>query len=137
MFTGYKYEYIYFFTAEESGAPHFLAKLSPGHVLSDIGYSPSLLSKKTLKKVETLCLKASAIDPASLDSTEENKLQTGMAMTVQKLLKQRHAREKLFQRDFIGLRSDLALRRELRLPIEKVKIYFEILSVSKQGSHGP
>ena len=67
-------------------------------------------------------MKASGIDPASLDSTEENKLQSGMAMTVQKLLKQRHAREKLFQKDFIGLRSDLALRRELRLPIEKVNI---------------
>ena len=107
--------------SEEDGTTNFMKKLSPGHVLSEIGYSPSLLSKKTLKKVETLCLEASNINPSSLDSTEENKLQTGMAMTVQKLLKQRHARHKLFEKDFVGLRSDLALRRELRLPIEKVQ----------------
>ena len=105
-----------------------MLKLTPGHVLSDIGYSPSLLSKKTLEKVENLCLKASNIDPSTLDSTEANKLQTGMAMTVQKLFKQRQAREKLFKKDFIGLRSDLALRRQLRLPLEKVRI-LEIINL--------
>lgn len=95
-------------------------RLSPGHLLSEIGYSPSLLSRKTAEKVEKLCLSASGIDPATLDVTEETKLKTGMAMTVQKLLTQRHARDKLFEKDVIGLRNDLALRRELRKPLDKV-----------------
>jgi hypothetical protein len=66
------------------------------------------------------------INPDTLDSTEESKLKTGMAMTVQKLLKQRHAREALFKKEFIGLRSDLALRRELRQPLEKVRNFIAL-----------
>lgn len=43
-------------------------------------------------------------------------------MTVQKLLKQRHARKSLFSNEVIGLRSDLSLRRELRKPLDKVNM---------------
>ena len=89
-------------------------------MLSDIGYSPSLLSKSTLQKVQKLCLSAKGIELSSLDVSEETKMQTGMAVTVKNVLKQRLARDTLFTKGLIGLRNDLALRRELRKPLDKV-----------------
>lgn len=99
-----------------------MQKLLAGHVLSDIGYSPSLLSQKTLERVQGMCLAAKNIITGSLEAWEETQLRTGMAVTVRNVLKQRHARNALFSKDLIGLRNDLALRRELRKPLDKVRL---------------
>ena len=98
-----------------------LQKLSPGNVLSEIGFSPSLLSKRTLKRVQEVCLGAKGINPESLDSSEQYKLNHGLACSVRHVLKQRGAKAALFEKDLTGLRNDLALRRELRKPVAKVR----------------
>ena len=102
--------------------PEFMKKLTPGHILSEIGFSSVLLSKETLSRVQDICLKNKNIDKESLDRSEQVKLQTGMAVTVRSVLKQRDARRKLFQGNLLGLRNDLALRKELRKPNDKVRI---------------
>ena len=98
-----------------------MKKLTPGHILSEIGFSSVLLSKETLSRVQDICLKNKKIDKESLDRSEQVKLQTGMAVTVRSVLKQRDARRKLFQGNLLGLRNDLALRKELRKPNDKVR----------------
>lgn len=105
---------------DDEDTPEFMKKLSPGYMLSEIGYSPSLLSESTLSRVKELCLQAKNIKPDSLEPAEEIKLQNGMAVTVQHIWKQKKSRERLFDQDLIGLRNDLRLRRELRKPMDKV-----------------
>ena len=99
-----------------------MKKLTPDHILSEIGFSSVLLSKETLSRVQDICLKNKNIGKESLDRSEQVKLQTGMAVTVRSVLKQRDARRKLFQGNMLGLRNDLALRKELRKPNDKVRI---------------
>lgn len=99
-----------------------LRKLSPGNVLTEIGYAPTLLSKKTLKHVQDTCLKTRGINPESLDTNEQNKLKVGMATMVRDVLKQRVAKDALFDKEMIGLRNDMSLRRELRKPISKIGV---------------
>lgn len=117
------YDFLQFmiFLEENGDVPEILKKLSPGHVLSNIGYAPSLLSKKTLKRVQDAVLKARDIDPNSLDVSELQKLRSGMAVSVRNCIKQRFAKRALFMEDLIGLRNDLAMRRELRKPTAKVR----------------
>ena len=42
----------------ESEVSAILQKLSPGNILSDIGFAPRLLSKRALKRVQDVCLAA-------------------------------------------------------------------------------
>ena len=71
------------------------------------------------------------IKPESLDSSEQNKLNQGLACSVRHVLKQRSAKSALFEKDLTGLRNDLALRRELRKPLAKVLALLNILSSSE------
>ena len=105
---------------EKDAMPDFLCKLFPGSILAEIGYSPSLLKRSTLKRVQEACLACKRIESRTLEPSEEVKLQTGMAATVRKVFKNRSARNELFLKSLIGLKNDLGLRRELRKPVDKV-----------------
>ncbi|XP_065679177.1 uncharacterized protein DDB_G0283697 isoform X3 [Hydra vulgaris] len=105
---------------ESESLPEFKRKLCPGNILAEIGYSPSLLKKSIVERVQDACFSCMRIESRFLEPSEEVKLQTGMAATVRKVFKNRSARKDLFLKCLTGLKNDLALRRELRKPVDKI-----------------
>lgn len=113
----------------ESDEPAYRKRLSPGAVLAKIGFAPTLLSKETLNLVQDKVLAASNLSRDQLTAKEATTLNSGLAGAVQACFRQRQARVDLIQQRLgrsLGLRSDLAVRRELQKPMHKVGSRFDV-----------
>jgi len=127
-------------TDGSDSVPDHRRRLHPGAVLSEIGFSPALLSKKTLQLAHDKVLEANNLTREGMTEEEQVVLNTGISATVQACLHRRRLREQLagtkLKKSF-GLRTDLQARRELMKPVDKLGMRFDVFCAAPQQPADP